>query len=217
MESTLTTNDFLAHNLSPVPKQMFVWFVNREDGSSAYEFTNDGENHDYNKEVDDRKDEIKEFGLLGNGSKIYFNTKDGIIHIGDRKIKLFVESDEDINVYLRLTENDEANYKNVIQYKKAAFDYNPVPGVAQTIPGTVTNHYIGYNCETEHFSFQVILDVPVGQPMELKTTITMKTTDFEGKICMQSWKDDEINYYEEEDVKLEQFKVVENKFVLLNI
>ena len=217
MKSTLTTNDFLAHNLSPVPKQMFVWFVNREDGSSAYEFTNDGENHDYNKEVDDRKDEIKEFGLLGNGSKIYFNTKDGIIHIGDRKIKLFVESDEDINVYLRLTENDEANYKNVIQYKKAAFDYNPVPGVAQTIPGTVTNHYIGYNCETEHFSFQVILDTPVGQPMELKTTITMKTTDFEGKICMQSWKDDEINYYEEEDVKLEQFKVVENKFVLLNI
>lgn len=217
MESTPTTNDFLAHNLSPVSKQMFIWFVNREDGSSAYEFTNDGENHDYNKEVDDRKDEIKEFGLLGNGSKIYFNTKDGIINIGDRKIKLFVESDEDINVVLSLTENDEANYKNVIQYKKAAFDYNPVPGVAQTIPGTVTNHYIGYNCETEHFSFQVILDVPVGRPMELKTTITMKTTDFEGKICMQSWKNDEIRYFEEEDVKLEQFKVVENKFVLLNI
>ena len=185
----LTSNDFLSHNLSPVPSQMFVWFVNREDDTTCYEFTNEGVNNNYNKEVDERKEEIKEFGLIGNGSKIYFNTKDGIINIGDRKIKLFVESDEDINVYLRLTENDEADYHNVVRY----------------------------SCETEHFSFQVILDVPVGQPMELKTTITMKNTDFEGKICMQSWKDDEIRYYEEEDIKLEQSKPVENKFVLLNI
>lgn len=213
----LTSNDFLSHNLSPVPSQMFVWFVNREDDTTCYEFTNEGINNNYNKEVDERKEEIKEFGLIGNGSKIYFNTKDGIINIGDRKIKLFVESDEDINVYLRLTENDEADYHNVVQYKKAAFDYIPVPGVAQAIPGTVTNHFIGYSCETEHFSFQVILDVPVGQPMELKTTITMKNTDFEGKICMQSWKDDEIRYYEEEDIKLEQSKPVENKFILFNI
>lgn len=213
----LTSNDFLSHNLSPVPSQMFVWFVNREDDTTCYEFTNEGVNNNYNKEVDERKEEIKEFGLIGNGSKIYFNTKDGIINIGDRKIKLFVESDEDINVYLRLTENDEADYHNVVQYKKAAFDYIPVPGVAQAIPGTVINHFIGYSCETEHFSFQVILDVPVGQPMELKTIITMKNTNFEGKICMQSWKDDEIRYYEEEDINLEQSKPVENKFVLLNI
>ena len=213
----LTSNDFLSHNLSPVPSQMFVWFVNREDDTTCYEFTNEGVNNNYNKEVDERKEEIKEFGLIGNGSKIYFNTKDGVINIADRKIKLFVESDEDINVYLRLTENDEADYHNVVQYKKVAFDYIPVPGVAQAIPSTVTNHFIGYSCETEHFSFQVILDVPVGQPMELKTIITMKNTDFEGKICMQSWKDDEIRYYEEEDIKLEQSKPVENKFVLLNI
>lgn len=213
----LTSNDFLSHNLSPAPSQMFVWFVNREDDTTCYEFTNEGVNNNYNKEVDERKEEIKEFGLIGNGSKIYFNTKDGVINIADRKIKLFVESDEDINVYLRLTENDEADYHNVVQYKKAAFDYIPVPGVAQAIPCTVTNHFIGYSCETEHFSFQVILDVPVGQPMELKTTITMKNTDFEGKICMQSWKDGEIRYYEEEDIRLEQSKPVENKFVLLNI
>ena len=57
-------NDFISHDISPVSKQMFIWFVNREDGSTAYEFTNDGENHDYNKEVDSRKDEIKEFGCL---------------------------------------------------------------------------------------------------------------------------------------------------------
>ena len=117
----LTGNDFLSHNLSPVPSQMFVWFVNREDATTCYEFTNEGVNNNYNKEVDERKEEIKEFGLIGNGSKIYFNTKDGIINIADRKIKLFVESDEDINVYLRLTENDEADYHNVVQYKKAAF------------------------------------------------------------------------------------------------
>lgn len=207
---TTTGNDFVANNLSPVPKQMFVWFVNREDGSTAYEFTNDGENHDYNKEVDKRKEEITEFGLIGNGSKIYFNTKDGIIHVGNRDIKVFVESDEDPEVYLRLTESDEADYHNVIQYKKAAFDYHPVPGVPQTIPGTVTNHFIGYNCETSQYSFELILDVPVGQSMELKVIITMKNTDFEGKLCVQYG-----DYEEQESVTLECNKVFEKKITLL--
>lgn len=200
---------YIENNMSPISNQLFIWYVKREDGSIVYEYDDEKNGYSYDKEIESKKDSIEEFGLIGNGSKIFFNTKDGIITIGDREIKIYVESGEDGDVYLPITENKEdgVNYKNVIQYKQGTVDV-VMDNNMKDVPMRTIGHYIGYDIKTKEFNAQVILNVPIGGTLNIKVTITLKNTDFSGKYCIQYG-----DYEEQEETLLEcgTSKVFETK------
>lgn len=200
---------YIENNMSPISNQLFIWYTKREDGSIVYEYDDEKNGYSYDKEIESKKDSIEEFGLIGNGSKIFFNTKDGIITIGDREIKIYVESGEDGDVYLPITENKEdgVNYKNVIQYKQGTVDV-VMDNNMKDVPMRTIGHYIGYDIKTKEFNAQVILNVPIGGTLNIKVTITLKNTDFSGKYCIQYG-----DYEEQEETLLEcgTSKVFETK------
>lgn len=200
---------YIENNMCPISNQLFIWYAKREDGSIVYEYDDEQNGYSYDKEIESKKDSIEEFGLIGNGSKIFFNTKDGIITIGDREIKIYVESGEDGDIYLPITENKEygVNYKNVIQYKQGTVDV-VMDNNMKDVPMRTIGHYIGYNIKTKEFNAQVILNVPIGGTLNIKVTITLKNTDFSGKYCIQYG-----DYEEQEETLLEcgASKVFETK------
>ena len=186
-----------------------IWYAKREDGSIVYEYDDEKNGYSYDKEIESKKDSIEEFGLIGNGSKIFFNTKDGVITVGNKEIKIYVESGEDGDVYLPITENKEdgVNYKNVIQYKQGTVDV-VMDNNMKDVPMRTIGHYIGYDIKTKEFNAQVILNVPIGGTLNIKVTITLKNTDFSGKYCIQYG-----DYEEQEETLLEcgTSKVFETK------
>lgn len=200
---------YIENNMSPISNQLFIWYVKREDGSIVYEYDDEQNGYSYDKEIESKKDSIKEFGLIGNGSKIFFNTKDGVITIGNKEIRIYVESGEDGDVYLPITENKEdgVNYKNVIQYKQGTVDV-VMDNNMKDVPMRTIGHYIGYDIKTKEFNAQVILNVPIGGTLNIKVTITLKNTDFSGKYCIQYG-----DYEEQEETLLEcgTSKVFETK------
>lgn len=128
-------------NRSPIRKQRFIWFCLYEDGSMFTEFNDDGSENEFS---DIKQDELKEFGILGNGGRIYFNTTDGIIHLDrERTLKVYIVDEEGKKIYL--TENSDIDYHNILQYKKADM-YFSMTGRQQTAL-TPTEHYIGYQGE----------------------------------------------------------------------
>ena len=195
--------------MSPISNQLFIWYAKREDGSIVYEYDDEQNGYSYDKEIESKKDSIEEFGLIGNGSKIFFNTKDGVITVGNKEIKIYVESGEDGDVYLPITENKEdgVNYKNVIQYKQGTVDV-VMDNNMKDVPMRTIGHYIGYDIKTKEFNAQVILNVPIGGTLNIKVTITLKNTDFSGKYCIQYG-----DYEEQEETLLEcgTSKVFETK------
>jgi hypothetical protein len=195
--------------MSPISNQLFIWYAKREDGSIVYEYDDEQNGYSYDKEIESKKDSIEEFGLIGNGSKIFFNTKDGVITVGNKEIRIYVESGEDGDVYLPITENKEdgVNYKNVIQYKQGTVDV-VMDNNMKDVPMRTIGHYIGYDIKTKEFNAQVILNVPIGGTLNIKVTITLKNTDFSGKYCIQYG-----DYEEQEETLLEcgTSKVFETK------
>lgn len=200
---------YIKNNMSPISNQLFIWYAKREDGSIVYEYDDEQNGYSYDKEIESKKDSIEEFGLIGNGSKIFFNTKDGIITVGNKEIRIYVESGEDGDVYLPITENKEdgINYKNVIQYKQGTVDV-VMDNNMKDVPMRTIGHYIGYYIKTKEFNAQVILNVPIGGTLNIKVTITLKNTDFSGKYCIQYG-----DYEEQEETLLEcgTSKVFETK------
>lgn len=200
---------YIENNMSPISNQLFIWYAKREDGSIVYEYDDEKNGYSYDKEIESKKDSIEEFGLIGNGSKIFFNTKDGVITVGNKEIKIYVESGEDGDVYLPITENKEdgVNYKNVIQYKQGTVDV-VMDNNMKDVPMRTIGHYIGYDIKTKEFNAQVILNVPIGGTLNIKVTITLKNTDFSGKYCIQYG-----DYEEQEETLLEcgTSKVFETK------
>lgn len=200
---------YIKNNMSPISNQLFIWYAKREDGSIVYEYDDEQNGYSYDKEIESKKDSIEEFGLIGNGSKIFFNTKDGVITVGNKEIRIYVESGEDGDVYLPITENKEdgVNYKNVIQYKQGTVDV-VMDNNMKDVPMRTIGHYIGYDIKTKEFNAQVILNVPIGGTLNIKVTITLKNTDFSGKYCIQYG-----DYEEQEETLLEcgTSKVFETK------
>ena len=112
--------NYLNQFMSPDSSQMFAWYCiygdeeNSEDKQELYgpfslvEIQNDGKEHEFS-EIE--KEKLSEFGLVGNGSRIYFNTKTGVFNIGEK--------------YLSVIRKAAENYTKEIFHKLREREYNP--------------------------------------------------------------------------------------------
>ena len=73
-------------------KRMFGWYAKHYGDIITDEFNDNGSEIDF-KTLD--KNTVKEFGLYGGGSNLWFETRDGVFHITSKKgshgIRLFLD------------------------------------------------------------------------------------------------------------------------------
>lgn len=84
----------IEQNLSPVANegQTYIYFAEYNDGSYLYEY--DEETNHYNFDSINQV-EVKNFGLIGNRLKLFFETENGIFHIGKQQFKIKITKDDD--------------------------------------------------------------------------------------------------------------------------
>ena len=92
----------------PVSHRRYLWFSKYFNDSLFTEFENSGKENDFN-DID--KENLKEFGLIGHGSKIWFNTDDGVLQLlnpGEEvaktlhvKLRSFLEVGECVSNWLK--------------------------------------------------------------------------------------------------------------------
>lgn len=175
---------YISNNLSPIPNQTFIWYAKyNNDIPMLTEFEDDGKENEFN---DINKEELKEFGLLGNGGKVYFNTNDGVIHLdNEREANIFLENENGIT---SLTKNDNVKYNDIIQYKKGFLNYDPTVGDRQSKLNVAIN-YIGYKARTyvsamNVLSFQIIYGLPMGEPNFFIVKLNSEDVNYKGKIVL---------------------------------
>lgn len=183
--------DFIKAMLSPVPYQLFIWKADYRDGSYLTEFENNQKEHPFS-EI--KKDKLKLFSLIGNGSYITFDCQDATFWVGKTYVHKLVIVDENGKEIMPTYNHDTDDYKytDIIQYKQGAYDFspNPVGGKAHQTAFSVIGHYIGYKSnvkiDDEQTIYQsTIMQIPItstNNMITFKFTITSTGKPFKGKL-----------------------------------
>lgn len=165
---------------SPIAAQPFIWFAESFDGSLLTEFEDDGKENEFDT-ID--KVNLKEFGLLGRGVKLRFSTEDGIVYIGDKKIEIYLEDEE--QKLIKLSGRSDEKYTDIIQFKGFHHDFeiNKKDGFKGIV---IDSFHFGYK-HVIHIEgkgdiyLQFIFRMPLGQPMKLGFRFA-PTFDLKGKL-----------------------------------
>lgn len=184
MYDTNTVTDKTINN------QVMAWFAKYFDGKVFEEFHEDGTQNGF---FDIDKLNLKEFGLFGGNNRLWFDTRDGVIHTmnskGNRFGLRFHLEDEDQNL-IKITDR-EAKYNDIIQYKKfhADIDFSSAT-IGKEIPASADIFYFGYKLpitvDQGIINAKVLMIVnpfSTEAPVTLQVSLT-STFDFDGYFVM---------------------------------
>ena len=158
--------------------------------------------------------EIEELGIMGNGGKIYFSTKDGIIHLdGDRDLNVFfMLGDKRVDI----TNNHDVDYsKNLIERHYASYDFNlSNNGDPVTSKGNVDANGIGYTVNVKalhkdkfiNFKCELIYVLPLAQPNYIMLSITSEI-DIDIELHLTFLANDDKNVVHLEKGKKQTFTI----------
>lgn len=213
--------NYLNQFMSPDSSQMFAWYCiygdeeNSEDKEELYgpfslvEIQNDGKEHEFS-EIE--KEKLTEFGLVGNGSRIYFNTKTGVFNIGEKYLfSFYMNPGVEKESVIKLNNDESMNYKDIIQYKQGACDFVFGKNGTQTSTLKAIGHFIGFKNKTVsksgiNFHYNIILEIPTdGRQMVFHVSIT-PSEDFTGSVgvaCVHPEESDHV-YFTDKEIKLEK-------------
>jgi hypothetical protein len=160
----MSKENYIDKNISPVANQgqHYIWYARYYNGKIIYEFDNDGDETLFDN-ID--KSNVEEFGLLGNGTRIHFNTFDGILYRCDadgveHSINVFLMNG---NTKIEFTDSRKIDYHNIIEYKQASFDLVTNNSQKKSICH-INGYYIGHkgvflSSDFKKFSYQLIYNI----------------------------------------------------------
>lgn len=170
--------------------QVMAWFARYFDKSVFEEFLEDGTQNEF-PDID--KLNLKEFGLFGGQNRLWFDTRDGVIHTlnrsGGRFGLRFHLEDQDQNL-IRITDR-EAKYNDIIMFRKfhADIDFTELT-LGKEVPATADVFYFGYKLpivvDQGVINAKVLVAVdPFSEaaPVTLQVSLT-STFDFDGYFVM---------------------------------
>lgn len=171
---------------SPVSQRRYIWFAKYYDNSILTEFEPGGKENEF-KDID--KENIKEFGIIGENSKIWFDTGDGIIQLINPSsiINTFDFNIEDDKQQLIRITNRNFHYNDIIEYHKVHRDYDP--RTKEQCDMVHDGLHFGYKMEVDvpdkgKLYFQVLFKLNFGEPCQIDFKIT-PTFDFVGFLTMR--------------------------------
>ncbi|MFS0855125.1 hypothetical protein [Paenibacillus taichungensis] len=173
------------YNRSPVPTiQNFIWVADYYDGTSFLEYdTKLKKKNNYN-EIE--REKLIAFGLIGEGSQIYFDVANGIFNInGHRLMVSYQAGDQEYPLTGRTLV-----YNDIEQYKNASSDANILSRKTQgNFDSQIDQYNIGYSKQMylldANINFKCILSIPYNQKPFLQIEI-LSDKEMDGKLIFRT-------------------------------
>ena len=152
----------------------FMFVVKNEDGSFIPEYDDDGTETNF-RSID--KDKAAGLYIIGRGFKAGFNTSDGIIKAFDKEFKLSLRLDGN-DTLIPVTEREDNNYKDIIQYKGFITDGLNASHVGNaTLNAHTTSYHIGWKkkiqINDEHYAFvKIIFNIIMSKGISISLKIS---------------------------------------------
>lgn len=170
---------------SPV-SQAYVWIADYYDGTYLSEF--DLHTQQSNSFYEINKEKLVSFGLLGQGSHVYYNVANGVFHINaDRYSISYVSDDQEYSLTGRTF-----LYNDIIQFKNGSSDANMSGYSGRENSGTFTNTIECFNfgykktmkLNDVQIHFQCVCSLPLKETTFLQIKIT-SDQDLPGQLVIR--------------------------------
>lgn len=166
---------------SPV-NQSFIWVAEYSDGTHLAEF--DFQTKKLNNFYNIDKTKIIKFGLIGEGSQVFFDVGNGIFTLNNHRIMISYQAN---GKEYPLT-GRALVYKDIITYKDAVSDAIPHLKGQGAFVNTITQFNVGYKKKMElldvNINFQCIMSIPLNNPAFMQIKIT-SDKDLEGRLIIR--------------------------------
>ncbi|MCM3289897.1 hypothetical protein M3661_07110 [Paenibacillus sp. MER 180] len=168
---------------SPVA-QSFIWVAEYYDNThlSEYNFDNKRANSFYHI----NKNKLIRFGLIGEGSQIYFDVGNGVFTLNEHRLSLsYVTSNQEYPLTGRtFLYNDIITYKNAVSDAKLFY----AGSHDGRFSSTITQFNVGYKKKMQlhnaNIDYQCILSIPYEEAAFFQIKIT-SDIDLDGKLVIR--------------------------------
>jgi hypothetical protein len=115
--------------------QPFIWFANYGNKEILSEFEDSGKENTFHSI---EKNRIEEFGILGRGAKLSHDITTGIFDISGKEVEFLIECKNGDLIPLT---RQQGPYNDIITYKSAYSDFNPI---TNQICSFIDGYFFGY-------------------------------------------------------------------------
>ncbi|MCR8994665.1 hypothetical protein [Brevibacillus laterosporus] len=169
----------------PIQTQEFIWVADYNDGTSLTEFDLQTHTSDPYRFYSIDKSKLIRFGLIGNGTKMFFEVANGVFNINGHQFRVYYVVDgKEYNL-----SGSALIYNDIITYKDCVSEAIPLLTARE---GAFNNRILQYNYGykktlTVHgveFNYQAIVSVPFNKEAYMSIKIT-PDHDLNGKIVIR--------------------------------
>lgn len=169
---------------SPVNHQDFIWVADYYDGTHFAEYDFDTKETNPYRFYQIDKDKLIRFGLIGHGSKMFFEVANGIFNVNGHQFRIsYIVNDKEYNLNGRTL-----IYNDIITYKNAVSDAIPLLKGEGAFVNRIVQYNFGYKkklvLDGIEFNFQAVMSIP----FQSSAFMTIKLTanqDLDGKVVIR--------------------------------
>lgn len=164
--------------------QDFMWVAEYYDGSYLTEFSpKTGQKENF---YSINKNALIRFGLVGQGSTLFFDTVTGMFHLNGTRL-FFSYKTKDKEYHLS-GQKSQGKFNEIITYKDAYTDASMV-NPHQKYSSGIIQYNFGYKAplifdDGTRFYFQTIIGIPQNEPAHVELKI-VPNKDFEGQLYIK--------------------------------
>lgn len=170
------------YNRSPVP-QAYIWVANYDDNTALTEY--DLQTKKSNDFYSINKNKLINFGIIGQGSQLYYNVANGVFHINqDRFSVSYISNDDEFPLTGRAL-----LYNDIIQFKNGSSEANLNTRAKEgKFKNSIDCFNFGYkkamNLNDVNINYQCIFSLPTDDIAYLQIKVT-SDQDLNGQLVIR--------------------------------
>lgn len=171
----------------PIRTQDFIWVADYYDGTHFTEFDMETHESDPYRFYAIDKSKLLRFGLIGHGSKMFFEVANGVFNINGHQFRIsYVVNDKEYNLNGR-----SLIYDDIITYKDCVSEAVPhLMGIENS--GAFSDRIVQYNygykkkvvLDGINFQFKTIVSIPFNSEAYMNIKIA-SDQDLDGKVIIR--------------------------------
>jgi hypothetical protein len=177
----------LINGVHPIQDLDFIWVAFYSNGTMDTEYDLETHQKDVNKFYNIDKQSLIQFGLVGHGAKMYFDSINGVFDVNMSKFTFEYHVDDTV-IHLN---GLDLGYKDLITYKEAVSDIDTKGRVANGgsgFKGSIQQYNVGYKkkltTQLGDIYFQCILSLPRNDVGFFEIKIT-SSSDLNGRLVFK--------------------------------
>jgi hypothetical protein len=168
----------------PIRDQDFIWVADYMDGTYFAEYDFETKETDPYRFYRIDKNKLIRFGLIGHGSKMFFEVANGIFNVNGHQFRIsYIVNGKEYNLNGRAL-----IYNDIITYKDAVSEAIPMLKGEGAFVDRVVQYNFGYKkklvLDGIEFNFQAIMSIPFRSSAFMSIKIT-SNKDLDGKLVIR--------------------------------